>query len=82
MRDCRRGGSCRHRFRCRRFWQPFEEAHHHTDGVGIDFEQWRFNLRKSNTEPLIRLNVEARGDRALIEAKTADVLALLGGEAA
>ena len=35
----------------------------HTDGVGVDFEDWRFNLRKSNTEPLIRLNVETRGDR-------------------
>ena len=34
-----------------------------TDGVGIDFSDWRFNLRLSNTEPLIRLNVESRGDR-------------------
>ena len=38
------------------------------DGVGIDFERWRFNLRLSNTEPLIRLNVETRGDRALLAA--------------
>jgi phosphomannomutase/phosphomannomutase/phosphoglucomutase len=50
-----------------------------TDGVGIDFERWRFNLRMSNTEPLIRLNVESRGDRALMEAKTREVLALLEG---
>jgi phosphomannomutase len=50
-----------------------------TDGVGIDFESWRFNLRMSNTEPLIRLNVESRGDRALMEAKTREVLALLEG---
>ena len=49
-----------------------------TDGVGIDFENWRFNLRKSNTEPLIRLNVESRGDQALMEAKTQEVLELLG----
>ena len=48
-----------------------------TDGVGIDFEAWRFNLRLSNTEPLIRLNVESRGDRPLMEAKTREVLALL-----
>ncbi|MDH3590624.1 MAG: phosphomannomutase, partial [Planctomycetota bacterium] len=34
-----------------------------TDGVGLEFADWRFNLRKSNTEPLIRLNVETRGDR-------------------
>lgn len=45
-----------------------------TDGVGIDFADWRFNLRKSNTEPLIRLNVESRGDRALMEAKTEELL--------
>jgi phosphomannomutase/phosphomannomutase/phosphoglucomutase len=49
-----------------------------TDGVGIDFESWRFNLRLSNTEPLIRLNVESRGDAELMAAKTREVLALLG----
>jgi phosphomannomutase/phosphomannomutase/phosphoglucomutase len=48
-----------------------------TDGVGFDFPDWRFNLRKSNTEPLIRLNVESRGDRSLMEAKTGEVLAIL-----
>ena len=48
-----------------------------TDGVGIEFERWRFNLRMSNTEPLIRLNVESRADRALMETKTREVLALL-----
>jgi len=52
-----------------------------TDGVGMDFPQWRFNLRMSNTEPLIRLNVETRGDRALLEEKTNELLALMGGEA-
>ena len=50
-----------------------------TDGVGIDFERWRFNLRASNTEPLIRLNVESRGDEALMKEKTQEVLGLLGG---
>ena len=48
-----------------------------TDGVSIEFDSWRFNLRKSNTEPLIRLNVESRGDRALMQARTDEVLALL-----
>ena len=48
-----------------------------TDGLGMEFAQWRFNLRPSNTEPLIRLNVESRGDRALMEARTAELLALL-----
>ncbi len=51
-----------------------------TDGVGIEFERWRFNVRMSNTEPLVRLNVESRGDRELMLAKTREVLDLLGGE--
>ncbi|MFO1143820.1 MAG: phosphomannomutase [Amaricoccus sp.] len=38
-----------------------------TDGLGLTFADWRFNLRASNTEPLLRLNVEARGDPALVE---------------
>ena len=50
-----------------------------TDGVGFDFAEWRFNLRKSNTEPLIRLNVESRGDQLLMEQKTEEVLAVLDG---
>lgn len=45
-----------------------------TDGLSLDMGQWRFNLRKSNTEPVIRLNVESRGDRGLMEQKTADLL--------
>ena len=48
-----------------------------TDGLGFDFETWRFNLRKSNTEPLIRLNVETRGDEALMRDKTNEVLGVL-----
>jgi phosphomannomutase len=50
-----------------------------TDGVSIEFDQWRFNLRASNTEPLVRLNVEARGDEALMREKTAELLALMEG---
>jgi phosphomannomutase len=53
-----------------------------TDGVSIAFDQWRFNLRSSNTEPLIRLNVESRGDEALMRARTTELLAMIGGEAA
>ncbi len=48
-----------------------------TDGVGVEFDEWRFNLRVSNTEPLIRLNVESRGNVELMEAKTREVLDLL-----
>jgi len=48
-----------------------------TDGLSIEYPQWRFNLRSSNTEPLVRLNVESRGDAALMQEKTAELLALL-----
>jgi len=48
-----------------------------TDGISLAFEDWRFNLRSSNTEPVVRLNVESRGDASLMEAKTKDILALL-----
>lgn len=40
------------------------------DGISREFAQWRFNLRMSNTEPVVRLNVESRGDTALMQAKT------------
>lgn len=48
-----------------------------TDGLSMSFENWRFNLRMSNTEPVVRLNVESRADTALMEAKTAELLALM-----
>jgi phosphomannomutase len=48
-----------------------------TDGYSFEFPEWRFNIRMSNTEPVVRLNVESRGDQALMEAKTAEVLEVL-----
>jgi phosphomannomutase len=48
-----------------------------TDGLSLEFPEWRFNLRGSNTEPLVRLNVESRGNEALMKEKTAEILALL-----
>jgi len=51
-----------------------------TDGYGFEYQDWRFNLRMSNTEPVIRLNVESRGDHALMEKHTAEILALLENE--
>ncbi|MCP4002085.1 MAG: phosphomannomutase [Gammaproteobacteria bacterium] len=48
-----------------------------TDGYGFEFSDWRFNLRMSNTEPVIRLNVESRGDAVLMEEKTSEIIALL-----
>jgi phosphomannomutase len=53
-----------------------------TDGLSIEFDDWRFNLRSSNTEPLIRLNVESRGNEALMKSRTAELLQMIGGEEA
>jgi phosphomannomutase len=50
-----------------------------TDGLGVEFADWRFNLRGSNTEPVIRLNVESRGDEPLMRQKTTELLDLIGG---
>ena len=47
------------------------------DGLSMSFPNWRFNLRMSNTEPVVRLNVESRGDAALMQAKTIELLALI-----
>jgi phosphomannomutase/phosphoglucomutase len=49
----------------------------YVDGVSADFGSWRFNLRSSNTEPLLRLNVESRGDAGLMEAKTRQLSGLI-----
>ncbi len=48
-----------------------------TDGYSFEFSEWRFNIRMSNTEPVVRLNVESRGDEALMKAKTTEVLKFL-----
>ncbi len=48
-----------------------------TDGLSMEFAQWRLNLRSSNTEPLVRLNVESRGSESLMQEKTAEVLSLM-----
>ena len=47
------------------------------DGIGMDFGEWRFNLRASNTEPLLRLNVESRADPALMEQRRDEILELM-----
>ncbi len=48
-----------------------------TDGLSVEFARWRFNLRGSNTEPLVRLNVESRGSSALMQEKTEELLGLI-----
>ncbi|MDL2216747.1 phosphomannomutase [Desulfovibrio sp. OttesenSCG-928-M14] len=50
---------------------------HWIDGLSMDMGDWRFNLRSSNTEPLLRLNVESRGDRQLMEARRDELLELM-----
>ena len=47
------------------------------DGISMSFDTWRFNLRKSNTEPLIRLNIETRGDQSLLIEKSEELKALI-----
>lgn len=47
------------------------------DGISLEFEAWRFNLRKSQTEPLVRLNVEARGGAVDLNAKVAEISRIL-----
>ena len=48
-----------------------------TDGLSIEFDNWRFNLRESNTEPVIRLNLETRGSKSLMEEKLLELQALI-----
>ena len=53
------------------------ESRDFTDGLSMEFREWRFNLRGSNTEPLVRLNVESRGSESLMREKTAEILQLI-----
>ena len=52
------------------------------DGLSVAYADWRFNVRISNTEPVMRLNVETKGDKELLAAKTAEILEIIGGEEA
>ena len=53
------------------------ESVEQVDGLSMSMGEWRFNVRMSNTEPLVRLNVESRGDQALMKEKTTELLALI-----
>jgi phosphomannomutase len=50
-----------------------------TDGVSLSFDDWRFNLRRSNTEPLVRLNVEGNCSADTLAAHVSAIVDLLGG---
>jgi len=62
------------------FYQPEAQVIDKTDGISMEFGHWRFNLRSSNTEPVVRLNVESKADEALMIEKTQQVLDLLLAE--
>ncbi len=49
----------------------------YTDGLSVEFPRYRFNLRKSNTEPVLRLNVETRADPRLLQEKTEELLSII-----
>ena len=49
----------------------------HLDGISVEYPNWRFNLRPSNTEPIIRLNVESRDDEKLMKEKTGELLKII-----
>ena len=59
----------------REVFEPLAQTVDETDGLSLSFGDWRMNLRASNTEPLVRLNIESRGDAALLPQK----LALISG---
>jgi phosphomannomutase len=59
-------------------YAPKAIARDDLDGLSLDFGDWRFNLRSSNTEPLLRLNVESRGRADLVESAVAELSALIG----
>ena len=59
-------------------FDPLSPSYDHTDGLSADFGEWRFNLRSSNTEPLLRLNVESRGNPGLMQERTQEIAALIG----
>lgn len=56
---------------------PDAQSIERVDGLSVAYADWRFNLRMSNTEPVVRLNVESRGDQALMASKTEELLALI-----
>ena len=58
-------------------YEPLALSKDDTDGVSLEFDNWRFNLRASNTEPVVRLNVESRGDSSLVAVRLAEIKKLL-----
>jgi phosphomannomutase/phosphoglucomutase len=59
------------------FYAPQGPSVDRTDGISVEFADWRFSLRGSNTEPLLRLNVESRGNSALVDCRVAEISGLI-----
>ena len=56
-----------------KFYQKEALRTDHMDGISMEMKDWRFNLRSSNTENILRLNVESRGDRSLLRLKLVEI---------
>jgi phosphomannomutase len=63
--------------RVRAHFEPLASAVDETDGLSLEIDDWRFNLRSSNTEPVVRLNVESRGQADLLPARVTQIRDLL-----
>jgi phosphomannomutase len=63
--------------RVREMFEPLAETVDETDGLSLSFGDWRMNLRSSNTEPLVRLNIESRGNADLLPQKLALIFKVL-----
>ncbi|EMO5814579.1 TPA: phosphomannomutase CpsG [Raoultella planticola] len=63
--------------RIRERYEPAAELVDTTDGISIEYPEWRFNLRSSNTEPVVRLNVESKANISLMKSKVEEILNLL-----
>jgi len=61
------------------FYLPLQPTVDRTDGVSVAFADWRFSLRGSNTEPLLRLNVESRADQTLLDERVRELSSLITG---
>jgi phosphomannomutase/phosphoglucomutase len=63
--------------RIRRHYAGMDFIEDHTDGLSLEFADWRFNVRASNTEPLLRLNVETHASESLLADKTSELKSLI-----
>jgi len=63
----------------RKYFAPLKPINEYTDGISLEFPDWRLNLRASNTEPLLRLNVESMGNPQTVEQRVTEIEMLIKG---